>query len=459
MFPQENILNQTRPRRLGDRRDEILELLRRTPGFAGGTLQEQIDRTTREGMERFGEGTMNPNAALAQTDPQRDTQPTFQAAPEGITLSTGQETRPWKAGYGVGESDPLKREAARIRAMIENPTSNVLPGGQVETPHPMGRGKAALLGALFGLAQGDRDTTLAERLAAGGTGALIGGVAPRKVQEWRRRMEVQDAQGQLATQQKLGLGQAQLESEQAETRQRQLEPEIKMIEAERKARYDAERIRIQREVAEGRKSIADANREMRQLELEERKRHNLETERQARERPVSSEAAEGEAIATSTQEAANTLKTELDQHKGQLMENERAITTKEAWWNREAARRMREAQDPNSPNFNPDVKLADVLLQVKAEDPDYASGGHDTLLNNTKALRDAIKDKQTEYDDMLKIIRSGRAKGARGGGRPVSKSYAGRTMTRANLERYAKDKGISVEEAQRQVESMGVKVQ
>jgi hypothetical protein len=38
-------------------------------------------------------------------------------------------------------------------------------------------------------------------------------------------------------------------------------------------------------------------------------------------------------------------------------------------------------------------------------------------------------------------------------------SYAGRTMTRANLERYAKDKGLTVEEAQKQVEAQGVKVQ
>lgn len=37
--------------------------------------------------------------------------------------------------------------------------------------------------------------------------------------------------------------------------------------------------------------------------------------------------------------------------------------------------------------------------------------------------------------------------------------YAGRTMSRANLERYAKDKGMSIEDAQREVEAQGVRVQ
>lgn len=134
--------------------------------------------------------------------------------------STGSETRPWKAGYGVKETDPLKREAARIRAMIENPASQVSPDGSVGVPHPMGRVKGTLLGALFGLAQGDRNTSLAERLAGGAAGAGVGAFKPRAVQDWRRRMEVEDAQGQLAQQTKLGVGQAQLENLRAETQSR-----------------------------------------------------------------------------------------------------------------------------------------------------------------------------------------------------------------------------------------------
>lgn len=41
----------------------------------------------------------------------------------------------------------------------------------------------------------------------------------------------------------------------------------------------------------------------------------------------------------------------------------------------------------------------------------------------------------------------------------TTQPYAGRTMSQANLERYAKDKGLSVDEARRQVEAQGVRVQ
>ena len=45
------------------------------------------------------------------------------------------------------------------------------------------------------------------------------------------------------------------------------------------------------------------------------------------------------------------------------------------------------------------------------------------------------------------------------GATTTTQPYAGRTMTQANLERYAKDKGLSVEEARKQVELQGVRVQ
>ena len=41
----------------------------------------------------------------------------------------------------------------------------------------------------------------------------------------------------------------------------------------------------------------------------------------------------------------------------------------------------------------------------------------------------------------------------------TAQPYAGRTMSQANLARYAKDKGISEDEARRQVEAQGVRVQ
>lgn len=195
-------------------------------------------------------------------------------------------TRSWKAGYGVGETDPLKKEEARIRALAENPTSEVNPDGSVNTPHPMGKKKAALLGILMGMAkaaEGKDNPHWASVLAGGATGGVIGGVKPRAIQEWKRRQEVDFAQGELGEQQKIAMGQAKLEGEKAEARQRELAPEIAKAELERKSRFDNERLKIQKEVAEGRKSTAEATRELKQLEMQQR-REDKQLDRESREK-------------------------------------------------------------------------------------------------------------------------------------------------------------------------------
>lgn len=167
------------------------------------------------------------------------------------------------------------------------------------------------------------------------------------------------------------------------------------------------------------------------------------------------QAAEGEAIAESTQQAADTLKGELDQHKTQLTENERAINQKESLWNAEAARRVKTAKE----NLE-DLTLKDALAQVQAEDADFANGTYATTVENTKRLRDALSDKQKQFDSMQREIREGKAKGARRRSlTTTTQPYAGRTMSQANLAKYAKDKGLTVEEARKQVEAQGVRVQ
>lgn len=120
------------------------------------------------------------------------------------------------------------------------------------------------------------------------------------------------------------------------------------------------------------------------------------------------QAAEGEAIAESTQQAANMLKGELDQYKSQLTENERAINQKESLWNAEAARRVKAAKD----NLE-DLTMKDALAQVQAEDADFSNGTYATTVENTKRLRDALGDKQKQFDSMQREIREGKAKGAR----------------------------------------------
>lgn len=400
-------------------------------------------------------------------------------APDEQEFAGGQEQRPWKAGYGVGETDPLKRESARIRAMIENPTSKVLPGGQVEAPHPMSRWKAALLGGLFGLAQGDRNTSLAERLAAGGTGAAIGGIKPRAIQEWRRRMEVEDAQGQLAAQTKLLGGQAQLEHMQANTAETRagLMPDpddpTKMIKRPpKRAPQYVERSDGVYEISEGypngrrvgnipaevkstKRSVHYEAREDGVYAIYEDETGALKSTKVegVPGKPASdaqaAQAAEGEAIAETTQAAADTLKAELDQQKGQLLENERAITAKEAWWNSQAQKKLAAARNPDSPEFNPDLKLADILAEIKANDPTFAKGEHDTLLNNTKALRDAVTDKEKQIRDMAADVRKGSAKAARSsrrGRKTLSSAQRDQIIEKAKAAKLDPNRAVQVAE-------------
>ncbi|MEP6741944.1 MAG: hypothetical protein ABJB61_05550 [bacterium] len=146
--------------------------------------------------------------------------------PPGIELSTGQETRPAMAGSGRSETDPLKREAARIRDMIKNPAREVAPTGEVGLAHPMSRKRAALVALLTGLSQGDERTPLAARLAAGGTALAIGAAKPDLVQKYVRDLEVQDATGQLSQQQQVAKQQAQIDETQARTDWTKQRPDI-----------------------------------------------------------------------------------------------------------------------------------------------------------------------------------------------------------------------------------------
>lgn len=361
------------------------------------------------------------SGAINETDqPMREMQdnPYADVQSEDEMATTG---RPWKAGYGVGETDPLKRDAARIRAMIENPISEVNPDGSVQAPHPLSKKKAALLGLLMGMgkaAEGHPYPSLARVLAGGATGAVIGGIKPKAIQEWRRRNEVDEAQGNLAGQQSTTFNQGRIEEQQAATRQKQLAPEIAAAEVERKLRYDQARLQIQKDVAEGRKSTADATRELKKLEMGEQKRHNLETEKISRDRPVSSAndgaAEEGEALANLTRADADTLKAELDQHKGQLTENEKALTAKEAVWNKRA-QELLQSDDTLKTAYMADPKKGReaALEQAKAEDPDVQSGVYDQTVTNTKALRDAIGEKEKRLSGMQGTIRGGQAKAAR----------------------------------------------
>lgn len=215
MYPQQNILNQTQPRRAWDEKlpdgRTVAEMIREKLTSPVTAVQppangQQVRYTVPDSGPSTSTGEPSPKTLLPAT-------PTESASTYDPSSTA---TRPPIVG-GSLETDPLKRNAARIQTMMAHPTREVSATGSAGTSHPMGRKKAALLAALYGLSQGDRNTTLAERLAAGGTAALIGAVKPRLIQEGQRRMEVEDAQGQLAQQTKLLTGQEQLDHLRAET--------------------------------------------------------------------------------------------------------------------------------------------------------------------------------------------------------------------------------------------------
>jgi hypothetical protein len=439
MFPQQDILNQMRRRR-------ALEPPFATPPIA---LDQEAEQSKSDPWsERLPDGRTVNEAIMGtlkrEQQPQTITKPAGydpesgaiwerprEVEVPGIEQSTGNESRPSIVG-GSLERDPLKREAARIRTMIENPTRDVSPTGTAGVAKPMGRVKGALLGALFGLAQGDRNTSLAERLAAGGAGAGVGAFKPRAVQDWRRRLEVEDAQGQLAKQQKLGLGQAQLEGEQAETRQRQLAPEIAMAESERRARYDAERIKVQQQAAEGRISMADATRKLREMELEERKRHNLESEGIQRSR-----------VTTAPDKTAES------RAKREAKINESSSLYKKA-----------EAAEANAAALDEHIKKLDEgLRSIEASN---AEAGSDTDAAVKKQFTDQINDLKKQQQDLRKEANKLRVDGdkARSAGEsiPERPAASGRRWSASKWAADPRNEGLDVEAAKRQAKAEGYTV-
>lgn len=283
--------------------------------------------------------------------------------------------------------DPAAKPATGWRKWVPTMISGAIRG--------LGRGGVG--GAIFGAAEG----------------GIGGAVDPSRAnREWQRKKlgETAPIVGGIQKERK---AQADIEEQQAETAQRRMSPIIAAAELKRKQEYDDARLEIQAKVADGRMSAAKATNELKRLEInqraEEGKLNRASREKIATMRPDATEAAaaEGEALASSTQEAAGALQQELDQHKGQLIENERAITTKEGLWSRQAAQIV--AADPS-------IKLKDALEQVKALDPDVQSGVYDQTVNNTKALRDAVGDKEKRLASMAEDVRKGSAKAARGTG-------------------------------------------
>lgn len=372
---------------------------------------------------------MNPEVEMRPTVP-------------NIELATGEETRPWKAGYGVGEKDPLKREAARIRAMIENPISKVNPDGSVAPPKKMGRWRAAGLGLLQGIAQSARpgeSASWGDIIGGGGAGLGIGIGSPKTIQEWQRRMDAAQAQGDLATQQKLERQRADIEETQAQTEQRKAAPKIAAEEAARKTKYDNERLAIQRKAAEGRISIAEATRKLRESEMEQRKEEGR-LDRESREK-----------VAGMPPRAADTGP------KRQAKINEASSLYKKA-----------DAIDKNASDLDEHIKKLEDGMGKVPEHIDLGTATDPKVVQNPQRAQfisqiEELKKQQNKLREEARGLRTdgdkARSEGealpqesatATGAGR-----YAGQRFSRAKVAERAKSLGMTVAQAEKTITDGG----
>lgn len=371
---------------------------------------------------------------------------------------------PVSVGASTTGQSPIDRQQSLIDLMRATPAGQKVRqhGDEIEVSPPEqspSRVKNALVGLLLGLGQGG--------LPGGIAMAAEGAIKPNAIQELLKQKHVAREEGQLERQ-------VAIDDKRADGEYRRAQIDT-LREGRRQYVERTDGVyEISREYPNGRR-VSDIPSEARAKPAASR--HYFERDDGVYyvddEHPQgvklsgvpgkppsdaqAAQAAEGEALADSTRAAADELKVTLDQQKGQLTENERALAQKEAYWRAEAAKRVKAASE-NLETLN----LKDALEQVKAEDPDLAT--YEQTTENTKRLRDAISDGDKRMASMQQDVRQGQAKGARRRGGPAAttatqQSYAGRTMSPANLARYAKDKGISEAEARRQVEAQGVRVQ
>lgn len=232
-----------------------------------------------------------PNLVAPILERPRIANPPTMPPPPGGPVPTNTPVPPIELGPHVGpNASRLERLLAERQALsTADPSSKVRRtdwGYEVGPPEQspsrfrhaaMGAGTGAIIaGQATG---GDPWGTLAGAV----TGALTGGVSPALLQAFNRRAELDRNAGELSTEQKLQLQNAQMAETAAQAEQRRLEPYLKAEELRaQNERFEAtERGRNERAAQSNRtraQAAAEANR-LRAEALEETKRHNRETER------------------------------------------------------------------------------------------------------------------------------------------------------------------------------------
>lgn len=391
-----------------------------------------------------GELPFNPSRQSGETEgitpPRQSPSPALQRTALGVPnndiLSLLKQQQPESANEGrvpdrmdqvrVGQStagmNDIDRQQAKVDLMRAAPAGQKVrqSGDFIEELPPEqspSRVKNALVGLLLGTAQGG--------LPGGIAGAATGAIKPKLVQQMLKDKHVAREEEQLNSQ-------LETEGRKAKLQDLILGPQIALMKAQRDAEYNAQRVKIQQDLEAGR--ITRAKAEEQQKELDRKSREQIahdqiaSRERIAKMRP-NSEAAKDE----ERSRKASAAQSEFDQ----LVKDEA-----------EAGRQKNDAYA--------------YLEKIKAAAVNGPTGDIDAqsrmdIEQATRTAQEADKVYQSfaekKRDAQTRMRENTVAQQA------TSQPYAGRTMSAANLAKYAKNKGISEDEARKQVEAQGVRVQ
>jgi hypothetical protein len=341
---------------------------------------------------------------------------------EGRTVPT--QVPQVRIGYNTQGLSGLDKIAERRKALEEaDPESKVTDTGEILPPEKTGRLKGAGILALLGAGGSDPNHPLRGLGQAIG-GGIAGAINPRSAAKAQRQFEIRQSDDDYARGLKIKEGEAQVGAIDALRRQRETEPEIQQRKFEQEREIQNQKLEIERQKAAG--LITKEQAEIKQRELDRQSRENIAAaNRSSREKIASMGGARGQ-------------ETEASREK-----REREANAAQAEYDQLVADEKNAGENKN--------KAYDYLTQLK-NNPNVPK---EDIAQATKAAEDADKLYQSYAGKKVEAQRKIRENTST----PQAQQYSGRTMSSANLERYAKDKGLSVEDARKQVEGMGVKIQ
>lgn len=276
--------------------------------------------------------------------------------------------------------------------------------------------------AINALGSADPDRPLYS-LGQGIGAAATGLVSPRAGAKLNRRFDTQRLDNDIARGLKLETAQSDLASADALRRQRELEPILQARKIEQDVEYRNAQLDLERQKAAG------------QIDQREYERRRDALNRQSREGIATADRASREKVAGmrgsgNGEDVRSAKAAAAQQEYDSLIVEERAALE-------EKVRAYKVLSDARQNPALAKEDIAQIEDAAKQADKDYRSFG-----DKKREAQRRIRENQVSAT-----------------GSATNQTYAGRTMSQANLERYAKDKGLSVEDARKQVEAQGVQIQ